>query len=124
MFFTGGLRERGRDSDKKVEVVRFVTHSIQNIRNGGIESALHGMDQANVDLGILQGAKITGGIHTRESTEFCVIVSDGPSRHYRGMSLFYKYLTHFVVEDHHQHGPNITRFQLVPGRRCWHVVGC
>ena len=73
-----------------MEVVCFGTHNIQNICNGGLGIALCGMDQAKVDLGILQGAKITGGIYERESMRFCVIVSDSRSRHRWDMALFYK----------------------------------
>ena len=48
-----------------MEVVRFSTHNIQNISNGGLDLALRGMYQLNVDLGLLQGAKINGGIYVQ-----------------------------------------------------------
>ena len=34
--------------------IRFGTYNIRNGRNGGLESALRGMSQANIDLGIFQ----------------------------------------------------------------------
>ena len=34
--------------------IRFGTYNIRNGRNGGMESALRGMAQANMDLGIFQ----------------------------------------------------------------------
>ena len=35
--------------------IRFSTYNIRNGRNGGLESELRGMAQANIDLGIFQG---------------------------------------------------------------------
>ena len=34
--------------------IRFGTYTIRNGRKGGLEAALRGMSQANMDLGILQ----------------------------------------------------------------------
>ena len=39
---------------KKEEVIHLGSYNIQNGRNGGLESELCGMYQANIDLGILQ----------------------------------------------------------------------
>ena len=47
--------------------IRFGTYNILNGRNGGLEAALRGMSQANMDLGILQETKLTDGIYTRRS---------------------------------------------------------
>ena len=38
--------------------IRFGTYNICNGRNGGLELALRGMTQANIDLGIFQEKKI------------------------------------------------------------------
>ena len=46
---------------------------------GGLESALRGMSQANMDLGILQETKITNGVYTRGSAGYKVIATDAPS---------------------------------------------
>ena len=46
--------------------IRFVTYNIRNGRKGGLEMALRGVSQANMDLGILQETKLTDGIYTRE----------------------------------------------------------
>ena len=46
--------------------IRFGTYNIRNGRNGGMDSALRGMSQANMDLGIFQETKYTDGIYTRE----------------------------------------------------------
>ena len=45
--------------------IRFGTYNIRNGRNRGLESALRGMSQANMDLGIFQETKVTDGIYTR-----------------------------------------------------------
>ena len=46
--------------------IRFGTYNIRIGRNGGMESALRGMAQANMDLGIFQETKCTDGIYTCE----------------------------------------------------------
>ena len=43
-----------RGSTKEEMPIRFGTYNIRNRRNGGLESALRGMSQANMDLGIFQ----------------------------------------------------------------------
>ena len=56
----------GRPTSGKVPII-FSTYNICNGRNSGLEAALTGMAQANMDLGILQETKITDGIYTRGS---------------------------------------------------------
>ena len=48
-------------------LIRFYTYNIRNGRKGGLEAALRGMYQANMDLGILQETKLTDGIYTLRS---------------------------------------------------------
>ena len=74
--------------DKKEEVIRFGTNNILNFRNVGLNSALHGMDQVNIELGLLQENNIVDGFYVRESAVFSVISSDVMSRHCRGVALF------------------------------------
>ena len=49
-----GSFKRTRVSTKEEVPIRFSTYNIRNGRNGGLESALWGMSQANMDLGISQ----------------------------------------------------------------------
>ena len=70
--------------------IRFGTYNIRNGRNGGLESALRGMDQANMDLGIFQEKKCTNGIYTRESAGYSVVATDTPSRHRGEVAVFYR----------------------------------
>ena len=53
-----------RPTDGKVPI-RFGTYNICTGRKGGLEAALRGMSQANMDLGILQETKLTYGVYTR-----------------------------------------------------------
>ena len=69
--------------------IRFSTYNIRNRRNGGLESALRGMDKANMDLGIFQEKKYTELIYTRELSGFRVVATDALSRHRGGVALFY-----------------------------------
>ena len=89
----------GRYTEKE-DIVRLRTYIIQNIRNGGLESALHGMSHANVDLGILQDTKITYGVYSWESVVFCVIVLGALSLHHGGVALFYKESLRFALESY------------------------
>ena len=57
-----------------VSTIRFEAYNIQNSRNGGLESALRGVLQANVDLVIFQETIVTAGIYTRESNGYRVVV--------------------------------------------------
>ena len=61
--------------------IRFGTYNIRNGRKGGLEAALWGMSQANMDLGILQETKLTDGVYTRGSAGYNVIATDASSRH-------------------------------------------
>ena len=47
--------------------MRFGTYNICNGQNRGLESALRGMYQANMDLYILQETKLPDGIYTHGS---------------------------------------------------------
>ena len=100
----------------KVPII-FGTYNIRNGRKGGLEMALWGMSQANMDLGILQEKKLTDGIYTRGSAGYSVIATDAPSRHCGGVALFYRSEPHFVVEAVEKFGPNVLGFQLETGAR-------
>ena len=103
--------------------IRFGTYNICNGRKGGLESALRGMSQANMDLGILQETKITNGVYTRGSAGYKVIATDAPSRHCGGVALFYRLTPRFVVEAVERCGPNVMVCQVVRGAKRWHIVG-
>ena len=47
------------DRQGVVCLIRFGTYNIQNSWNGGVEPALRGMSQANMDLGVFQETKLT-----------------------------------------------------------------
>ena len=66
--------------------IRFGNYNIRIGRKGGLEMALRGMSQANMDLGILQETKLTDGIYTRGSAGYSVIATDAPSRHRGGIT--------------------------------------
>ena len=62
-----GARTRTRGSTKEEVPIKSGPYNIRNGRNGGLESALRGMAQANIDLGVFQETKCTDGIYTHES---------------------------------------------------------
>ena len=51
------------------------------------------------------------------------MVTEAPSAHRGGVAIFYLEAEHFVIKDLCLHGPNVISFQLVTGRRRWHVGG-
>ena len=48
--------------------IRFGTYNIRNGQKGGLDMALRGMSQANMDLGILQETKLVDG-HVKHNQE-------------------------------------------------------
>ena len=78
--------------------IRFGTHNIRNGRNGGLEAALWGMSQANMDLVIFQETKLTDGIYTRRSDGYSVVATDALSRHRGGVAIFHRPARHFTME--------------------------
>ena len=102
----------------------FGTYNIRNGRKGGLESALRGMSQANVDLGIFQEKKVTTGIYTRESSGYRVVALEAPSAYIGGVALFYCAAEHFFVKALQIHVANVASFQLVSGGQRWYIVGC
>ena len=47
-----------------------------------------------------------------------------PSARRVGVAVFYCEVEHFSIKELFLHGLNVISFQLVTGRRQWHVVGC
>ena len=103
--------------------IRFSIYNIRNGRKGGLESALRGMSQANMDLGIIQETKLADGVYTRRSAGYKVIATDAPSQHRGSVAFFYRPTPHFVVEAVERCGPNVMVFQVATGERRWHIVG-
>ena len=103
--------------------IRFGTYNIRNGQKGGLEAALRGMSQANMDLGILQETKLTDAIYTRGSAGYSLIATDAPGQHHGGVALFYCSTPHFVVEAVERCGTNVMGFQVATGERRWYIIG-
>ena len=86
---TEGYQGEGQGVERLTRPIRFGTYNIRNGRNGGLEYALHGMYQANMNLGVFQETKFTKRIYTRESSSYEVVAMEAPSLHSGGVSLFY-----------------------------------
>ena len=104
--------------------IRFGTYNIRNRRNGGLESALRGVSQANTELDIFQDTNITDELYTRGSAGYIVVATDVLSRHRSGVAVFYQPAPHFSVDAVRKFGPNVVSFQMVMGERQWYIVGC
>ena len=138
---SGGSEEDNRDWKRKVirwwgtrwstgsptgegVLIRFGTYNIRNGRNRGLDSALQGVAQDNMDLVIFQDTKCTDVIYTRVSAGYSVVATDAPSRHCGGVAVFYRPSPHFVVEAVQQFGTKVVGFQLAIGARRCYIVGC
>ena len=64
-------------------------YHIRNGVYGGIESAMHVIEQGNVDLGVLFKTKIVNGVYMRRSLDYNLIVSEAPIKHQGGVALFF-----------------------------------
>ena len=62
--------------------IRFESYNIRNGYNGRLFSALRGVSQANLDLGVFQETNLTGGVYTRVSADYNVVARDVPIRHH------------------------------------------
>ena len=105
-------------------MIRFVTFNIRNGQNGGLELALHRMVQVRVDCGFLQEKNLTKVVYTQEFSGFGVMLTEATSNHRGGVAILYRKVDHFAIKELRLHFPNIISFQMVTGRRRWHVLGC
>ena len=119
----GPLRRNMGSTEEEVPI-KFGTYNIRNGRNGGIGSALRGMAQANIDLGVFQETKCTNVLYTRASDGYCVIATDASRRHRGAVAIFYMAEANFAVEEVREYGPNVLSFKVVTGRRQWYIIGC
>ena len=104
--------------------IRFGLYNICNGRNGGPELALQGMSQDNVDIGLFQETKVTGGIYTRYLVGYRVAVTVAPRLYHGAIAIFYCEADHFTLEALRLHGPNVVIFQLVSEEKWWYLVSC
>ena len=90
---------RGTGGPTRGEVpIRVVTYNICNGRNGGLGSALKGISQANMDLGVFQETNLIEGIYTRGLPGYSIVAIDAPNRHRGGVAVFHRPAPHFAVE--------------------------
>ena len=121
IVFTGGGRG---NRQMVVRLVRFRTYNIWNGRNGGLESSLIGISQANMNLGVFQETKLKKLIYTRESSGYRVVAIELPSAHSGGVAIFYRVVELFSVEALQTYRANVVSFKLASGNMRWFIVGC
>ena len=56
------------------------------------------MVKSNVDVGVFQETKLTGGIYTRVSSRYKVVATSELSQHRGGVALFYRDSPAFSVK--------------------------
>ena len=79
--------------------IRFGMYNIRNGWNRELESALRGMYQANMDLGVFQETKLTKIIYTHKSSGYRVLATEVPSVHSGGVAVLYRAAENFSVEE-------------------------
>ena len=117
------MKSTARQVEGKDGLIKLCTYNARDGRNGGLESALRAMAQANVDVGVLTEAKLPPNMCTRHSSGCNVIATASPNRHQGGLATFYRDSEHWQLEAYQTFGNNVVSFQLSSGRRRWHVVG-
>ena len=106
-----------------VRSIHFGMYNTQNGWNGGLESALRGMSQANMELGVFQETKLTKLIYTFQSSGYTVVATEALRAHSGGVAVFYRAVEPFFVEALHTYRANIVSFQLASGDSQWFIVG-
>ena len=109
---------------RKRTLICLGSYNIRNRGNGGLDYAIRGMDQANLELGVLQDIKVKDGFYTRRSSGNIFFTIDVPSRQHVRVLVFYYTLPRFSKEALHQFGTNLISFHLESGGRQWYIVGC
>ena len=97
--------------------IRFSTYNTCNGIKWGLYSALRGISQANMYLGIFQETKLTDGVYPHGSAGYSVASIDVPSRHRGRVTFFYRLSPRSEVEAVHQFGPNVVGFLLATGEK-------
>ena len=102
----------------------FGIYNIRNRQSGGLELAVRGMVQSNVDVGVFQKTKLADSIYIQGLAGYKVIAKPAPIRQRGGVTLFYQEYPAFAVEAIYQFGVNVIACQMVKGERRWYIVGC
>ena len=123
VFLLGGSQGEIQGVVRPTRLIRFGGYNIRNGWNGGLESALRGMSQFNMDLGVFQETKLTKYIYMRESSGYRVVVIEAPSAHSGSVIVFYRAAENFSVEAIQTYGANVVSFQLASGDMQWFIVG-
>ena len=75
VVYMGRGRGKGQGVSRTTCLIRFGAYNIWSGRNRGQESALRGIFQANMDLGVLQETKLTKRIYMRESSGYKMVAT-------------------------------------------------
>ena len=93
--------------------IRFMSYNIRNYRNGGLETALRGVSQTNLDLGVFQEKYITVGVYTCGLEGYNIVATDEPIRHRNRVAVFYQTSARYAVGA----------IQQFRAKRCWLPAG-
>ena len=79
-----------------------------------MESALRGIYQANMYLGVFQDTNLAKCIYTRGSSGYKMVSTEAPSAHISSgsVAIFYREAEYFSVEAPHTYRANVVSFQL------------
>ena len=109
-------------SDKKVMLIRLASYNIRNGRNDVLESALHGMDQSNMYLDVLQYTKVVGGVYKLVLEGYTDIFANALIRRQGGLEVLYINSLISQVGYHQTFEPIVSIFRMVSGGCRWYVV--
>ena len=86
-----------RASPEAVRTIRLGSYNICNSQNSGLESALQGMPQANMDLDVFQETNVNKGTYTRELVAYLFMESKAPIQNSVGVAVFDRKTEHITL---------------------------
>ena len=86
-----------------------------------MEAAICALRQGQIEIGVLQEMKLTGGIHTRCTSGYKVWLTQAENRHWGGISIIWREEAGWKVEGAMRFGTNVVSFTITTGRKIWNV---
>jgi len=101
---------------------RLATLNITDGRNSRLNAAIHCMEQANVDVGLLTETKLATDKYTKSAMGYTVSATKAVGMN--GVVALVHWLGKgWGLESIRGFGPNVIRATLVSGQRRWYVIG-
>ena len=78
----------------------------------------------HTNIAVVQKVKLSGGKHTRLSSEYADMAIDVKQARIGGFALLWEESELYKLEEAKARGPNVITFELMTGSDRYYVVGC